>query len=146
MAVKLPVGMPPRASKPRTRKQKAERPALAVGHVVLQVADTRVAAAFYQRLGLRPVCLSDDLAILELRGGTHLLLFPTASRRRARRKAPFDLMADDVDAAHAAAVAHGMSPSAIGHERRSGHRFFTLEDPDGHRLTVYSSHTEQRAV
>ncbi|HEX5052382.1 MAG TPA: glyoxalase/bleomycin resistance/dioxygenase family protein, partial [Planctomycetota bacterium] len=82
---------------------------------------------------------------LELRGGTHLLLFPTR-KRRAGRAAPFDLMADDLDASRARAVEHDLAPSAIEDDERSGHRFFTVRDPDGHRLTVYSSHTERRRV
>jgi len=135
-----------RPTKPTRRKAKQQLPALAVGHVVLHVANVTAAAAFYQRLGLRPVWRRDDMAILELRGGTHLLLFRRATKRRSTRPAPFDLMADDLAAAHANADTHGLAPSAIEHEQRSGHRSFSLRDPDGHRLTVYSSHTDGRPV
>lgn len=140
--------MPTRASKskPKPRPRGALLPALAVGHVVLRVASVEHAAAYYGKLGLRTVWLRADMAILELRGGTHLLLFRTTAKRRARRDAPFDLMADDLDAAHSNARAHRLRPTAIAHEARSGHRFFGLEDPDRHRLTVYSSHTEGRRV
>src|SRR5262245_17840098 len=118
--------MPVRASKPRRRRRAPQRPPLAVGHVVLRVANVESAAAFYQQLGLRPVWVRADMAILELRGGTHLLLFATAAKRRAARDAPFDLMADDVDAAHANAKACRLAPSRIQLEQRSGHRFFSL--------------------
>jgi catechol 2,3-dioxygenase-like lactoylglutathione lyase family enzyme len=138
--------MPSRTKKPRSRKQRDPLPSLAVGHVVLRVANVRVAAAFYKQIGLRQVWLRKDLAILELRGGTHLLLFPSIGKRRARRAAPFDLMAEDLDATHATAHARGLAPASIDHEERSGHRFFTIRDPDGQRLTVYSSHTEGRPV
>jgi catechol 2,3-dioxygenase-like lactoylglutathione lyase family enzyme len=138
--------MAQRAQKPGRRRQGVALPPLAVGHVVLRVADVALAAAFYQRLGLRPVWLRDDLSILELRGGTHLLLFRRTTKQRAGRAAPFDLMAGDLDAVHARADEHGLAPARIAHEPRSGHRFFTIRDPDGNRLTVYSSHTEGRAV
>lgn len=121
-------------------------PALAVGHVVLHVADTQITERFYRRLGLRPVWLAPAMAILELRGGTHLLLFRTSRRGRSKRAAPFDLMADDLAAARASARTRRLSPSAIAHDVRSGHTFFVVEDPDGHRVTVYSSHTEGRLV
>jgi catechol 2,3-dioxygenase-like lactoylglutathione lyase family enzyme len=136
--------MPAHTKKARSHKQRDRLPSLAVGHVVLRVANVKVAAAFYEQMGLRQVWLRKDLAILELRGGTHLLLFPGIGKRR--RAAPFDLMAEDLDATHATAHARGFAPASIDHEERSGHRFFTIRDPDGQRLTVYSSHTEGRPV
>ncbi len=113
---------------------------------MLRVASPERAAAFYERLGLRPVWVRPDLAILELRGGTHLLLFPSTRQRGTDREATFDLMADDLDAMHQRARRRRLVPSAIDSEERSGHRFFTVQDPDGHRVTIYSSHTEGRAV
>ena len=121
-------------------------PSFAIAHVVLRVADVRSSAAFYDLLGLRPVWREDGIAILELRGGTHLLLFPSKKREKGERTAPFDLMADDLAAAHASVMAVGLSPSAVGFEPRGGHDFFTVADPDGNRITIYSSHTEGRPV
>ena len=63
------------------------RPALAIGHVSLRVSDVARAAAFYEALGLRPVMKSPGLAICELRGGTHLMLFRA---RGTPRKGPGD--------------------------------------------------------
>lgn len=133
----------PRQAAPRVPA--ADLPALAVAHVVATVRDVRVAAEFYRRLGLRPVWLRKGMAILELRGGTHLLLFPRQRGRRAAT-ASFDLMAEDLDAAHAQAEANGLSPRPIEHQPRIAHRCFTVDDPDGHRITIYSSHTEGRPV
>ncbi len=117
-----------------------------MGHVVLRVPDPEAALAFYERLGLRPVWCAPHLAILELRGGTHLLLFPGGRRVAAGRDAPFDLMADDLASFRRRASAAGLRPSGIRHERRSGHRFFVVADPSGNRITIYSSHTDGRRV
>ena len=65
---------------------------------------TSADATFYADLGMRTVLVRDQMAILELRGGTHLILRggPVSGGRL-----PFDLMVDDVDAVFAAAVDAG---------------------------------------
>ncbi|HXQ42680.1 MAG TPA: hypothetical protein VN821_15525, partial [Candidatus Udaeobacter sp.] len=50
-------------------------PAAAFGHFVMKVNDIDVSYQFYTKLGLRPFGIFPDLAIIELRGGTHILLF-----------------------------------------------------------------------
>jgi hypothetical protein len=74
--------------------------------------------------------------VLELRGGTHLVLVPGAPPDTA--EAPFDLMVEDLDATHGEWKARGLDPSPI--ERGRIHASFTLRDPDGYRVTVNSSH------
>src|ERR1700683_4716148 len=49
-------------------------PELAVGHLVLKVADLKSSCQFYSNLGLPPFAIDEKVAIIELRGGTHLLL------------------------------------------------------------------------
>ncbi|HXQ47989.1 MAG TPA: VOC family protein, partial [Caulobacteraceae bacterium] len=51
------------------------RPPVGVGHMALTVTDVEASSRFYATLGLRIVGKADDMSILELRGGTHLLLF-----------------------------------------------------------------------
>jgi catechol 2,3-dioxygenase-like lactoylglutathione lyase family enzyme len=51
-------------------------PAAALGHFVMKVADLGVSYQFYADLGLRQIGRFPDMAIIELRGGTHILLFP----------------------------------------------------------------------
>ena len=128
-------------------------PPFAIAHVVLRVDDVKRSAHFWQRLGLRPVWLRDTMAILELRGGTHLLLFPRDTKAKAQRTArkpataaPFDLMADDVDRAHRHAAKSGFRPSRIADDAPGGHRYFTVLAPGRLRVTIYSSHTEGRRV
>ena len=51
---------------------------------------------------------------------------------------PFDLMVDDIDATHDQWRARGLDPSPIEHGRT--HAAFSVRDPDGHLVTVNSSH------
>jgi catechol 2,3-dioxygenase-like lactoylglutathione lyase family enzyme len=122
------------------------RPAVAIGHVTLRVSDVKAAASFYVALGMRPIMERSEMAILELRGGTHLLLFRAKGRPRSGPVRSFDLMVDDVDAARADAVAHGLSPAESKDDPLGGHRYFEVSDPDGHVLSVYSSHVGHRPV
>ena len=77
------------------------RPRLAVGHVGLDVEDVGDAYAFFVRHGMRDIFRSEDFGVLELRGGTHLVLSRAKAAIEPGRKAPFDLMVDDVDEARA---------------------------------------------
>src|SRR5579863_4137332 len=50
-------------------------PAAAFGHFIMKVNDIGISYKFYTKLGLRPFGIFPDLAIIELRGGTHILIF-----------------------------------------------------------------------
>ena len=113
------------------------RPAVWVGHVAMTVEDPLRSHDFFVDAGMRTVFRGDDMAILELRGGTHLLLFRGEAEEGP---APFDLMVDDLDAVHADLTARGLAASAITRGRI--HNAFTLTDPDGHAITVQNSHVE----
>ncbi len=112
-----------------------ERPTPWVGHISLTVDDLAGAFDFYQRIGMRPIVHQDGVAILELRGGTHLILQPGPTEGG---DAPFDLMVDDLAEVRARWSAEGLDASEI----MTGdiHDVFVLTDPDGHRFLVYSSH------
>src|ERR1700680_3870748 len=49
-------------------------PELAVAHLVFKVAALKSSCHFYSNLGLPPFAIEEKVAIIELRGGTHLLL------------------------------------------------------------------------
>ncbi len=47
---------------------------LAVAHLVFKVADLKRSCEFYSNLGIPPFAMDGEVALIELRGGTHLLL------------------------------------------------------------------------
>ena len=51
-----------------------QRPPVAIGHVSLNVTDIGAASRWLATVGLRPLVSTTDLAVLELRGGTHLVV------------------------------------------------------------------------
>jgi catechol 2,3-dioxygenase-like lactoylglutathione lyase family enzyme len=111
------------------------RPPVWIGHAVLTVSDVDRSADFWRALGLREIERSAEVAVLELRGGTHLLLIPGTPDGD---DAPFDLMVEDLEATRRDWEAAGLRPSPIG--ERPFHTSFTVHDPDGHEVTVNSSH------
>ena len=113
-----------------------ERPLLWVGHVVWHVKSVREAALFWSDLGMRQVHVKDGIAILELRGGTHLILLPAKADESS--PAPLDLMVDDLAETHAQWAARGLRVSPI--EQGRIHDTFTVTDPQGQVVTVNSSH------
>jgi len=119
-----------------TSRVMEKRPRVWIGHAVLTVGDVERSADFWRSVGMREIDRSEQVAIFELRGGTHLVLVPGASQADA--DAPFDLMVDDLEATHAEWERSGLDVSAI--ERGRIHSFFVLRDPDRRRVTVNSSH------
>src|SRR5262252_4164406 len=87
------------------------RPAVWVGHVTLETDRMGESARFMRTIGMRPVHEGREVAIFELRGGTHLILL--AKRRVAAGDAGFDLMVEDLRATHERFTSLGLAPSAI---------------------------------
>lgn len=114
-----------------------KRPLFAIGHMRLPVNDVAEAYAFFARHGMREILERDSFAVLELRGGTHLILSKAESPVEPAR-APFDIMVDDVDAVHARFLADGVDVSDI--ERGSIHDSFSVTGPSGYTIPVNSSH------
>jgi catechol 2,3-dioxygenase-like lactoylglutathione lyase family enzyme len=121
-------------------------PPIAIGHVTLSVSDVGLAADFYEALGLRPILNRAELAILELRGGTHLVLFRADGEAEAGPVRDFDFMVEDIEAVHAALEGAGVRGTPISEDHLAGHLWFEVTDPDGHVLKVFSSHTGGRPV
>jgi catechol 2,3-dioxygenase-like lactoylglutathione lyase family enzyme len=109
-----------------------------VGHVVLPVGDLALATTFWSDVGMREIERNPDVSILELRGGTHLILVRADDGAPTSGEAPFDLMVEDLDATHAAWSAVGLEPGAV--TRGHIHDSFTVTDPDGRVVRVNSSH------
>ena len=121
-----------------------QRPPVAVGHVWLPATDVAAAERWLQSVGLRPIFADDGLAVLELRGGTHVVVRKTEQPPPTGAAAPFDLMVDDIEAARRDYSAKGLGPSDISKGRI--HDSFRLTGPDGYDFTVTSSHAGGRAV
>jgi hypothetical protein len=121
-----------------------QRPPVAVGHVRLPVGDVAAAARWLETAGLRPIVQMDELAVLELRGGTHVVVRKTEPPPASGTAAPFDLMVDDVDATHRDYAAKGLSPTPISRGRI--HDSFQVAGPSGWLFTINSSHTSDKPV
>jgi hypothetical protein len=120
------------------------RPPVAVGHVRLMVSDVGTAARWLETVGLRPIVTMDELAVLELRGGTHVVVRKAEQPPAPGTGAPFDLMVDDVDATHRDYAEKGLAPSPI--RRGRIHDSFDLPGPDGWAFTVNSSHASGQPI
>lgn len=116
----------------------ASRPVFAIGHISMPVEDVHAAYGFFVRHGMRAILERDDFGILELRGGTHLILTKSDRAIAAGERAPFDLMVDDVDAVHGAFVADGVEATDI--ERGKIHDSFQVSGPSGYSIPINSSH------
>ena len=121
-----------------------QRPPVWIGHMFLATTDVEKTATFMRKLGMRDIFQSERIVVLELRGGTHLLLQPTDDPIPPGTKAPFDLMVDEIDASHEKFEELGLSPSTI--EEGRIHRWFTISDPSGYEITVNSSHVSNLPV
>jgi hypothetical protein len=129
----------------RTRTHSSDkRPPVAVGHVRLAVKDVGAAARWLETVGLRPIVTMDELAVLELRGGTHVVVRNAAEPPQPGAPAPFDLMVDDVDAAYRDYAEKGLKPAPI--RRGRIHDSFELPGPDGWIFTVNSSHASGEPI
>ena len=93
-------------------------------------------------IGMRPIAKGDDFAVLELRGGTHLVLI--AKDKLSPGTAPFDLMVDDLEETHQKFADLGLAPSPIAEGRI--HRSFEIEEPAGNIITFNSSHVGEFPV
>jgi len=118
------------------------RPPVWVGHVTMRTTSIADSNQFMIELGLRPIAAGEDFAVLELRGGTHLVLLP--SEEPLSGGAPFDLMVEDLEATHAELGERGLSPSPI--DRGKIHDAFTICDPCGLRITFNSTHVSDQPV
>jgi catechol 2,3-dioxygenase-like lactoylglutathione lyase family enzyme len=132
-------------------------PAAALGHFVMKVNDIDTTYQFYTKLGLRPIGIYPDLAIIELRGGTHILIFSRneelpfsinssqIGQRGSFFDENFDLMIDgrlrnDLEVYRTALMENGLSVGEISQDQFFGHYYFELVDPDGNGITLYTSH------
>jgi hypothetical protein len=125
-------------------KEADPRPVVAIGHVEHKVSSVAKSAKFLETLGVRPIVRQRNFAVMELRGGTHIILSETKDKVEPGTEAPFDLIVDDVDEFRAACAKQGLEPSRMSRGRI--HDWFALTDPSGYELTILSSHAGSRPV
>lgn len=114
------------------------RPPVWVGHVVLETNRLDESAQFMRTIGMRPVYQGSEVAIFELRGGTHLILLPKSEV--VEGDAPFDLMVEDLRGTHQQFTALGLAPTPIEAMPSIDHELFRVREPAGHLITFYSNH------
>jgi hypothetical protein len=112
------------------------RPPVWVGHVAMYTGKVTESSEFMQLVGRRSIAGGDEFAVLEMRGGTHLVLTSDSESRLI--KGNFDLMVDDLDATHARFLTLGLAPGEI--ERGQIHDSFEISEPGGTMITFNSSH------
>ena len=112
------------------------RPAVWTGHLVVSGKDLAASTSFYEAIGMRKVGVFDEVAIFELRGGTHLVV--RKDPKPESGPASWDLMVEEIAATHADWTSKGLTVSPI--EKGSIHETFTVTDPDGNTITVSNSH------
>ena len=93
---------------------------------------------------MRSIHQGTDVVILELRGGTHLILMRKTTV--VPGTAPFDLMVDDLYQAHRLFTSLGLQPTPIEAMPAISHELFTIQEPAGHVISVFSSHVAGRPV
>ena len=130
---------------------------LAVAHLVFKVADLKSSCEFYSNLGIPPFAIDEKVAIIELRGGTHLLLLEVdqlagedvaeslTGQFHERLSERFDLMIkgkglNDLKKYRLELISRGIAPGEIPDELFFGHYLFCVKDPDGNGITIYTSH------
>ena len=130
---------------------------LAVAHLVFKVADLKSSCQFYSNLGLPPFAIDEKVAIIELRGGTHLLLLEVdqlagegvaeslTGQFYKRFSERFDLMIkgkdlNELKKYRLELISRGIAAGEIPDETFFGHRLFCIRDPDGNGITIYTSH------
>ncbi len=118
-----------------TNSQDDPRPRFGIGHLTMTANDVSGLTNFYTDLGMRQVMNSRHFAILELRGGTHVIV-----RHGPAGGTSLDLIVDDLDDVHAdlATTAASVSPITRGHP----HDQFQAIDPEGNHLVISSNHAQ----
>ncbi len=121
-------------SRSESAPDEQRRPRFGIGHMVITAADVDVMTNFYTGIGMRLVANMGRASIVELRGGTHLII-----RSGQPGVANLDLIVDDIDETRDVLEAFGASPSVI--QRGNPHDQFTASDPEGNTLIVNSDHS-----
>jgi hypothetical protein len=121
------------------------------------VSEVKLIAINYSKLGIPPFVIDENVAIIELRGGTHLLLLEVdqlagediaeslTGQFHKRFSEQFDLMIkgeglNELKKYQRELISRGIAAGEIPDEMFFGHYLFCIKDPDGNGITIYTSH------
>ena len=121
---------------------KEQKPAVWVGHISLETDQLEASTKFMQKIGIRLLGQQGRYAIMELRGGTHLILI--GKDEITPQLAPFDLMVEDLEASHQQFTNLGLQPSSI--EKGRIHSSFIIKEPAGNTIKINSNHVSRFPV
>lgn len=121
---------------------KDERPPVWIGHVAMYSPAVAESSRFMQQVGMRRIVEGDGFAVLEMRGGTHLVV--TDDAESSLLSGSFDLMVDDLDTTHQRLNELGLEPGGI--ERGNIHDCFEIVEPGGITIRFNSSHASDLPV
>lgn len=123
--------------------QPDQRPAVWIGHVVLETSRLDDTEEFMRTIGMRPLVKRAEFAVLEMRGGTHLVLIAKADAIIG--DATFDLMVEDIQATHQHFAELGFVPTPLEHVPPDHQRFY-VNEPAGNRIAFFSNHVSGKPV
>ncbi len=109
------------------------RPRFGIGHVTVPSSNVAALRDFYTEVGLRLVVDMGQTVILELRGGTHIVVHPGQSGTSS-----LDFIVDDIDETWEIVGQAGATVTEI--KRGHPHDSFGAIDPDGNQLSIHSNH------
>lgn len=118
------------------------RPLAAAGHLFMRASNVESAAKRLVAVGVRAILVKETLAVMELRGGTHVVVRPAEGD--APPVAGFDLMYEDIEAARTRFVEAGFEVGPM--TKGNVHQGFEATAPEQFTLTVNDSHAGRRAV
>ena len=119
-----------------------KRPDVWIGHVRMPTTKMEESHAFMQAIGMRPIFKGETVAVLELRGGTHIVLANDENHEPA--DVSFDLMVEDLAETHAQYLGRGYQVTEI--EKGRIHDSFYLTEPGGNRIVVNSTHVPDHSL
>ena len=121
---------------------KEQKPGVWVGHISLETDQLEASTEFMEKIGVRLLGQPGKYAVMELRGGTHLILI--GKDKITPQLAPFDLMVEDLEASHQQFTHLGLQPSPI--EKGRIHSSFTIKEPAGNTIKINSNHVSRFPV
>lgn len=119
-----------------------QRPPIWVGHVDIRTTKLDETEDFFKTVGLRSIFRGDEVAVLEFRGGTHIVVIKDEAAEPS--EATFDLMVEDLDETYAQFKSLNLEVSEIS--EGTIHNSFYVTEPGGNRILVNSTHVGDHSL